>query len=1060
MSQPAPPRTREPTRRSPIPPVVLIALAALATLPHRDIEAASRPRASSMALSRLLAAAASVRDPAQEAKIRWELARVLRDAGRRDEAIAEYRKALALDAGLDDARGELARLLLAAGRAADAANEYQVLVERRPEDAAARRELAETWVHAKQVDRAIQELERLASRRPSDLAVRRRLVELFEVQNRWADLIAAATAVLALAPDDRQVRFRLANALVATQRAAEAVPHLRRIVREDPARADATLLLADALSWQGDYRDAVALYTRALEQTPSDTRARLGLALVLDWTDRIEEAQREYETILGIDPRSADALEGLARTRLASRMPYSAIDLYRRAAAVQPGRREAALGIANALGVAGEFGKARAAYAAILEDDPKEIRAWSGMAEVLLWAQRLDEAESWLAAALRGFPDHPHLLLGDAEVRLAERRFLEAADLARRAGASGADPARSAVVEADALRQRGRTAEAREVLSLAASRRSQDVRLLTGLGRVSLQEGKPAAAAAEFRRALAIDPGFLDARYGLWSAEGGGERTNGTRPTDARGLARLCELLAEDRKPAEASEACRAALALNPDLVGTRFTLAEIAAARGDFPTAADIYRRLLDPYPDNVKARIGLARVLSWSQRFADAVAEYDRLVTLDPRDPVARRERARVLGWAQRFPEAREGYDALLRDPPTGPEEPLRRLLEGIRLEREGKDALWLRRYATAIDRYDRLLQVEPVNQEARFDRAQALSQLGLWRSAEQAYRELLAIEPSHRQAAIARERAEIEQGPKTQGGYEYFQSQGRGTLANLRRQKASLSVGLPLPPEGSILAGEYAYTDFPTGDFGLHAYSISLDGRLSRLLTGSLRATHNDYLKPLRSNQNYEATLKYRPLDLAGVTINYRREDIHENAESLSQQIQRDIVTARAEMGPTVRNAVGAAYSYAHYSDGNDRHAFELFASHQFSLYPRVLKATYTLSYQDFARPTIFPPEGSSIPTVHPYFAPSNFFTNAVTVEWRHYVQRELFLGAKQCYYAIQWTPAIESIDAVFSNTIQGEVLCDLTQRFTVSARGLLTRSSTYEADHAVLQLHYRF
>ncbi|MGH7428501.1 MAG: hypothetical protein ACREJ4_09145, partial [Candidatus Methylomirabilaceae bacterium] len=348
----------------------------------------------------------------------------------------------------------------------------------------------------------------------------------------------------------------------------------------------------------------------------------------------------------------------------------------------------------------------------------------------------------------------------------------------------------------------------------------------------------------------------------------------------------------------------------------------------------------------------------------------------------------------------------------------------------------------------------------QEARFDRGQALSHLGLWRSAERAYTELLTAEPFHRQAAIARERAVIEQGFKAQAGYEFFQSEGRGTLADIRRHTVSGSVGVPLPVEGAILSGDYAYTDFPTGDFVRHAYGIRLKGRMSPLLTGLLRFTYNDYLAPLGPTQNYEAALNYRPLDLASVTVSYSREDIQDNPEALSQQIQRDIVTIGGETALTVRTAVGAAYSYANYSDGNVRNAFELFGSHQFSLYPRIFKATYRLSYQDFSRATIFPPEGSSMPIVHPYFAPSNFFTNALTLEWRHYVQKDMFIGANQCYYHVQWTPAIESLDTVFSNTIQGEFLCDLTPRFTISARGLISRSPTYDADQVSLQLQYRF
>ncbi|MBI2902147.1 MAG: tetratricopeptide repeat protein [Candidatus Methylomirabilis oxyfera] len=1159
------------TLRSSILSVTLVIGAARAMVLPADAEAASRVRETPISLSQRITAGAKERDPAGEAKLRWELARVLRDAGRGDEAIGEYRKALALDSRMEEARRELAQLLRSRGRPAEAAHEFLRLVRGRPGDAALRRELAETWVEAKQEDRAIGEFERLAAGRPSDLTVRRRLLDLYAGRGRWADLIGTARAILKRAPSDTQTRFHLANALVASQRAAEAVSHLRQVIRMDPGRRDAKRLLADALSWQGEYQEAAALYKELLEPIPRDVGLRLRLAESYRWSGRLDEAEREYraalreapqrydarlglgltlqaarktaearallesilrerpgepealdalahlsleqgrleeaegllaqlaqlqpgreerrrrlaqvlalqgrleeaiaeyQQLIRADPSNAEALEGLGAASVASQMPYRALEVYRRAVALRPKRREARLGVALALGVAGEYVAALRAYAAILSEDPKDARAWLGTAKVLTWAKRFEEAESWYLGAIRGFPGDPDVRLDYAAMLLAERRFFEAADMIRRAPMSQAEVTRATLVEADSLRHLGRAEEARGLLTGVAAQRPREPHLVIALGELALRQGQFGAAEEEFRRALSLQSDLVEARYGLWKAEGRGKDPDdvGSRFGEvqrgsggARRLARLGELLAADGRFAQSARACAVAVALDPDLVGAEFTLAEAAAAQGDFQAAADTYLRLLERHPENIKGRLGLARVLSWSQRFSDAVAEYDRILSRDPRDPLAQRERARVLGWAQRHAEAREGYERLLRDPPKGPEEPLRRLMETIRLEREGKEALWIGRYATAVDLYDQLLRLEPGNEEGRFDRAQALSHLGRWRSAELGYLDLLALQPFHRQAAIARERARLEQRPRGQIQYEFFESRGRGTLADIRRQRVWTSAGIPLAAEGAMLTGEYAHTFFPTGDFELNAYTIRLDGRLGPRLTGFLRATHNDYLAPLRSKQNYEAALDYRPLDRASLTFRYRREDVQENRESLGQQIQRDILTLRAETPLTIRNSVGAAYSYARYSDDNDRQAFELFGSHQFSLYPRVLKLTYTLSYQDFTRATIVPPDGSSIPTVHPYFAPSNFFTNALTIEWRHYLQKELFLGANQCYYDLQWTPAVESIDAVFSNTVRGEVLCDLTRRFTVSVQGLISRSTTYEAEQLSLQLLYRF
>ena len=58
--------------------------------------------------------------------------------------------------------------------------------------------------------------------------------------------------------------------------------------------------------------------------------------------------------------------------------------------------------------------------------------------------------------------------------------------------------------------------------------------------------------------------------------------------------------------------ACDAALTLDPDLVPARFTLAEAAAAQGEFQVAVNAYRTLVERYPENIKGRLGLARVLS----------------------------------------------------------------------------------------------------------------------------------------------------------------------------------------------------------------------------------------------------------------------------------------------------------------------------------------------------------------------------------------------------------------------------------------------------------------
>jgi tetratricopeptide (TPR) repeat protein len=104
---------------------------------------------------------------------------------------------------------------------------------------------------------------------------------------------------------------------------------------------------------------------------------RLDLAKVLDESGRHDEARKEYEAILALQADYSPALTGLgALEAQAGRLP-EAIELFRRALAVEPARDSTRFNLARVLEEQGRRDEARAEYQKVAESEsaPPAIRA-------------------------------------------------------------------------------------------------------------------------------------------------------------------------------------------------------------------------------------------------------------------------------------------------------------------------------------------------------------------------------------------------------------------------------------------------------------------------------------------------------------------------------------------------------------------------------------------------------------------------------------------------------------------------------------------------------------
>src|SRR6266540_1432306 len=220
-------------------------------------------------------------DPGSAA-IRVETARLLREAGKIDEALAEAREAVRLDKDNSDAHLALAQLyqLQAAGPGGDgslrkAAAEFEEVVRLQPAD-------RETLVT-------------LASLYGQQLQDHKEAARIWQLY-------------VGLDPGSFEAHLQVGTHLLAAGQPEKAAAALKDALELQPGSPRVYQTLGDIYAQAEQTDQAVLHYRKALEIEPANVRVRLGLTETLYRARRYKEALAEADLVLGADARNRFAL--------------------------------------------------------------------------------------------------------------------------------------------------------------------------------------------------------------------------------------------------------------------------------------------------------------------------------------------------------------------------------------------------------------------------------------------------------------------------------------------------------------------------------------------------------------------------------------------------------------------------------------------------------------------------------------------------------------------------------------------------------------------------------
>lgn len=267
------------------------------------------------------------------------LAVVLGELRRLDEAIEAGRRCIALQPTHAEAHSILGNLYRNAGRNADAIAAYAASLEHKADQ-------------------------------PSVLA---RLGEVLLLSGKTADALARCRDALALAPDLEEARI-LERRILASSGQLDAVETMVEKLSDDPAqRAKSYDQLGVLLGRQGSHAEAVALHHRAVACAPNQADFHFNLAVALDALGKRGEALAAYQAGLAIDPNRAEAYANVGTLLKHMDMHAGAITALEHAIKLDPTLAVAHYNLAVIFKQLGRFEDARTAFAKSIEHAPQSL---------------------------------------------------------------------------------------------------------------------------------------------------------------------------------------------------------------------------------------------------------------------------------------------------------------------------------------------------------------------------------------------------------------------------------------------------------------------------------------------------------------------------------------------------------------------------------------------------------------------------------------------------------------------------------------------------------------
>jgi tetratricopeptide (TPR) repeat protein len=330
-----------------------------------------------------------------DAEAHANLGAALRIAGQPQEALASYRRAIALRPGDSVALLAAADLLGALGSGREAVAAYRLALELNPRLLEAHNNLGNALFELGLYQDAAMSYQN-ALRIQEDAKIHSNLANTFRQLGRLPEAISSARAAVARDPNLIEAHNSLGLALAAAGQFEQATLSYRQALAIDPRHVDALNNLGNALRDLGDSRQSIAAYRRAVDADPRRAESHCNLGNALFEFRRIDEAAASYARALSLKPDYSAAHLSLAMTERMLGNAQSAESACRAALSIDANYVDALALLGELLADRGRFDEAQALFQRALALDPAFAFAYFSIA----MHRKMTHADTaWLAGA-------------------------------------------------------------------------------------------------------------------------------------------------------------------------------------------------------------------------------------------------------------------------------------------------------------------------------------------------------------------------------------------------------------------------------------------------------------------------------------------------------------------------------------------------------------------------------------------------------------------------------------------------------------------------------------
>ncbi len=332
----------------------------------------------------------------------------------------------------------------------------------------------------------------------------------------------------------------------------------------------------------------------------------------------------------------------------------------------------------------GDLTAAAGAFRLALQLAPEDAVALNLLGTTLLQLGQHEEAANCLQRAARKLRDDPGVHGNLAQAYFALEQYEQARETFRKASRLDSRAVHFQLGVANSLAMQGKFSDAEVLLRRQASRFPNEALVWHNLGNVLRDLKRPAEALDCYHKALALDPGLVDARNNF-----GGALLSLLRYEDAEREFRACIAMAPDYalarcnlasvlidlgRAGEAEAECREAVRLAPDMIEAHTFLGAALGHQMRHLEALACHRTAVTLEPDNPRVIEVYASTLVESGAVAEGLRWFSRALALDPDSLSAHQLLGSALlacgclsdGWAEyryrpAFFECRERYPGL---------------------------------------------------------------------------------------------------------------------------------------------------------------------------------------------------------------------------------------------------------------------------------------------------------------------------------------------------------------------------------------------------------------